>query len=187
VLDPGASDITLMLRGAELQRYPVIGLQVGQPRVSWIGRPDPRPWQDVVWLHGELDPPRAIDRLVIEAAPPGKDTAAPEDPPVPPTPEELYPVPSRYHVRFDDGRSIEGRPLEADAAAGRMARLSAWWNVKWHDAFAAVSGTARDGVRLRIVMNPKDGASLYRSLPPDVRLVILGQDGVPAPVPAAAR
>ena len=70
VLDPGASDLTLMLSGAELQRYPVIGLQVGQPRVSWITRRDPRPWQDVIWSHGELDPPRQIDRLVIQAAPP---------------------------------------------------------------------------------------------------------------------
>ena len=38
VLDPAASDLTLMLSGAELQRYPVIGLQVGTPRVSWFGR-----------------------------------------------------------------------------------------------------------------------------------------------------
>jgi hypothetical protein len=181
VLDPGASDITLMLSGAELQRYPVLGLQLGQPRVSWVRRRDPRPWQDVVWSHGELDPPRQIDRLVIEAAPPGKDTAEPEAPPVPSTPEELYPVPSRYHVRFDEGRSIEVRPLEADAQAGRLARLRAWWSAKWHDVVAAVFGTDRDAVRLRIVLNPKDAASLYRSLPPAVHLVILAQGRPPAP------
>ncbi|MCX6545954.1 MAG: hypothetical protein NTV05_16275 [Acidobacteria bacterium] len=184
VLDPGASDITLMLRGAELQRYPVIGLQVGQPRVAWFARRDPKPWQDAIWMHGELDPPRAIDRFVIEAAPPGKDTAEPETPPVPPTPEELYPVPSRYQVRFADGRSIEVRPLDADVQAGRLARLRASWSAKWHDAAAAVAGAERDAVRLRIVLNPKDGASLYRSLPPDVRLVILGQERAPAPAPA---
>lgn len=179
VLDPGASDITLMLSGAELQRYPVLGLQVGQPRVSWVTIRDPQPWQDVIWSHGELDPPRQIDRLVIQAVPPGKDTAEPEAQPVPPTPEELYPVPSRYHVRFDEGRSIEIRPREADADAGRLSRLRAWWSAKWRDALAAVSATDRDAIRLRIVLDPKDAEFLYRSLPPAVRLVILAQASKP--------
>jgi hypothetical protein len=184
VLDPGASDLTLMLKGAELQRFPVIGLQVGQPRVSWITRRDPRPWQDVVWSHGELDPPRQLDRLVIQAAPPGKDAAEPEAPPVPPTPEEMYPVPSRYQVRFDQGWSIEVRPLDADRQAGRLSRFRAWWSAKWHDTVAAVFGRDRDGVRLRIVLNPKDAASLYRSLPPAVRLLILSQDRPARPAQA---
>jgi hypothetical protein len=181
VLDPGASDITLMLNGAELQRYHVIGLQVGQPRVSWFTRGDRRPWQDVVWSHGELDPPRQIDRFVIEAAPPGKNGAEPETPPVPPTPEEMYPVPSRYQVRFDDGLSLEVRPLEADQQAGRLARLGAWWSAKWRDAVAAVFHRDRDSVRLRMALNPADAASLYRSLPPSVRLIILPQDRPPTP------
>ena len=129
---------------------------------------------------------------MIQAAPPGEGAAEPEPPPVPPTPEEMYPVPSRYQVRFDEGRSIEVRPLDADRQAGRLARLRAWWGAKWHDVVAALFGRERDGVRLRIVLNPKDAASLYRSLPPAVRLIILSQDrpGVPAqkarPSPAAA-
>jgi hypothetical protein len=39
----------------------------------------------------------------------------------------------------------------------------------------------RDRVRLRLVLNPKDAASLYRSLPPAVRLVILSKDRATAP------
>ncbi len=182
VLDPEASDLTLMLSGAELQRYPVIGLQVGEPRVFWFGRRDPRPWQDVVWSHGELDPPREIDRLVVQAPPPRKDAAEPDPPPVPLTPEEMYPVPSRYQVRFDDGRSIEVRPLDADKQASRLARFGAWWSAKWHDVAAAFRRD-RDGVRLRIVLNPKDAASLYRSLPPAVRLIVLPQDRPTTPSP----
>jgi hypothetical protein len=184
VLDPGASDLTLMLSGAELQSYPVIGLQVGQPRVSWFTRDDPQPWQDVVWSHGELDPPRQLDRLVIQAAPPSKDAAEPDPPPVPPTPEEMYPVPSRFQVRFDEGRSIEVRPLDADQQAGRLARLRAWWSAKWHDVVAAVFRRDRDSIRLRIVLNPKDAASLYRSLPPAVRLIILSGGAPTAPARA---
>ncbi len=177
VIDPAASEMTLMLRGAELQRYAVRGLQVGSPRVAWIGRRDPRPWQGTIWTSGELDPPRQIDRLVIQAAPPGKDTAEPEAPPIPPTPEELYPVPPRFHIRFDDGRSLEIRPREADEKAGRVARVWASWSAKWHDVAAAAFGKDRDTVRLRLAMNPHDAESLYRSLPPAVRLIVLAGGG----------
>jgi len=180
VLDPAAGDLALMLSGAQLQRYPVLGLQVGQPRVSWVPRPDPRPWQDVVWAHGELDPPRQIDRLVVQAAPPGKE-GQDEAAQVPPTPEEMYPVPPRYHVRFDDGLSIEIRPLESDAQAGRWARLRAWAGAKWHDAVEAAFDRERDAVRLRIALDPKAAASLYRSLPPSVRLIILSGSQAAAP------
>jgi len=181
VLDPGAPALTLMLSGAELQRYPVVGLQVGEPRVSWITRREGRRWQDVVWSRGELDPPRQIDRLVVQAAPPGVETAEPETPPVPPTPEEMYPVPSRYQVRFDEGWSIEVRPLDVDEQAGRAARFRAWWSAKWHDVVGAVFRRDRDAVRLRIALSPKDAASLYRSLPPAVRLIILSQARPAAP------
>jgi hypothetical protein len=181
VLNPAASDLTLMLNGAELQRYPVLGLIVGQPRVSWFSRRDARPWQEVVWAHGELDPPRLLDRLVIQAAPPSKDAPEPEAAAVPPTPEEKYPVPSRYQVRFEEGRSIEVRPMDADSQAGRLARLRAWWSAKWNDEIAAMFHRDRDRVRLRIVLNPKDAASLYRSLPPAVRLVILSKDRAVVP------
>ena len=190
VLDPDAGDISLMLKGALLQRYPVVGLQVGRPRVSWFARGDAKSWQEAIWSGGELDPPRAIDRLVIEAAPPKKDAPEPDAPPVPLTPEELYPVPSRYHVRFDEGRSLEVRPLDADSKAGRLARLRAWWSAAWRDGIAAVFHADEDTVRVRLVLKPEDAAALYRSLPPAVRLIILTQErkAVPGttPRPAAA-
>lgn len=176
VLDPAASDLTLMLSGAELQSFRVIGLQVGTPRVSWFSRGEGKPWRDVVWSRGQLDPPREIDRLVVQAPPPGKETAEEEAPVVPPTPEEMYPVPSRYQVRFEEGRSIEVRPLDADKQASRLARFGAWWVAKWHDVAAAIAGRDRDTVRLRVVLDPKDAASLYRSLPPAVKLIILPTD-----------
>jgi len=184
VLDPATSNLTLMLRGARLQRYAVLGLQIGHPRIAWSGERDPRPVQGVVWSRGELDPPRQLDRLVIQAGEPGKDTGDQATPPIPPTAEELYPVPSRYHVRFDDGLSVEIRPREADATAGRWARLRASWSAKWRDAFAAVRSSDRDAVRLRIVLNPKDAQSLYRSLPPAVRLIVLAGAGEAAATPA---
>ena len=62
VLDPANSGLTLMLRGAPLQRFTVLGLQVGHPRVAWRSARDPRHPQSVIWSKGELDPPRQIDQ-----------------------------------------------------------------------------------------------------------------------------
>jgi hypothetical protein len=187
VLDPKHAGLTLMLKGAPLQRFTVIGLQVGHPRAGWVSRRDPRHVQSVIWSGGELDPPRQIDRLVIQAAEPGKDAAEAAPPVVPPTPEELYPVPSRYHVRFADGLSVEILPREADASVGRWAQARAGLAEKWHDIISALRSSGRDAIRLRITLDPKDAQSFYRSLPPAVRLIVLdGEVGPPQPGAAAA-
>jgi hypothetical protein len=191
VLDPARSSLTLMLKGAPLQRYTVLGLQVGYPRVGWMSDRDPRHAQSVIWSQGELDPPRQIDRFVIQAAEPGKGPAEEVAPPIPATPEELYPVPSRYHIRFADGLSVEIRPREADQSVGRWARTRAALGEKWRDLVASTRPSRRDAIRLRITLDPKDAKSVYRSLPPAVRLVVLDGEVEPAqPVaadPAPAR
>jgi hypothetical protein len=173
LLDPAVSELTLMLRAAELRRFAVLGLQVGYPRLSWFSRRDARAWQGVIWSDGELDPPRPTDRIVITAEERAKGEEEPPAPPIPPTAEELYKVPSKYLVRFSDGLSIEIRPREADVNAGRVARFGAWWTAKWSNVAAVLSSSGRDAIRLRILLNPQDAESLYRSLPPSVRLLIL--------------
>jgi hypothetical protein len=173
LLDPAAADLTLMLRGAELRRFAVLGLQIGYPRVSWFDRRQSRAWQGLIWANGELIPPRPIDRIVITGEERAKGEEEPPPPPIPPTAEELYPVPSTYLVRFGGGLSIEIRPREADANAGRLARFRTWWTAKWSNVASAISASNRDVVRLRVVLNSKDAESLYRSLPPSVRLLVL--------------
>ncbi len=173
LLDPAAAELLLMLKGAELRRFPVLGLQIGYPRVAWSGRRDAGAWRGVIWSKGELDPPRMIDRIVINADAPGKGEAEPEPPPIPKTAEELYRVPSRFHIRFSGGLSVEIRPREADANLGRFARAREWWTARWGDVTTALGIGDRDVVRLRVVLNPKDADSLYRSLPPAVRLLVL--------------
>jgi hypothetical protein len=188
LLDPAGSDLTLMLRGAELRRFPVLGLQVGYPRVSWFGHRDPRTWQGVIWSSGELDPPRPTDRIVVTAEPGSKGQGESEPPPIPPTAEEHYRVPPRFHIRFSGGLSVEIRPREADANTGRLARLRSWWGAKWGDIAAAMGSSDRDVVRLRVVLNPSDADSLYRALPPAARLLVLAGNpaGPRAPAPAKA-
>lgn len=182
ILDPAGPDLALMLRGAELQRYAILGLQIGRPRVSWVTRGSGFEWQGTIWSGGELDPPRQLDRLVVEGDQPGQsETEEPKPPAIPRTAEELYPVPSRYHVRFAGGLSIEIRPREADASVGRFARLSAWWAARWRDARTALVRADEDAVRLRVVLRPEDAASLYRALPPAARLLVLpGGPAAPA-------
>jgi len=187
LLDPAASELTLMLRGAGLRHFPVIGLEIGYPRVLWVGRRDPRTWQEMIWSKGELDPPRPTDRIVITAEAPGKGEEEPEPPPIPPVAEELYRVPPRFHIRFSGGLSVEIRPRETDGNAGRFARLRAWWGARWGDVAAALGSSDHDVVRLRVVLKPKDAESLYRSLPPSVRLLVLsGAEQGPGPLFPAA-
>ncbi|HNV01893.1 MAG TPA: hypothetical protein PLE61_10670 [Vicinamibacterales bacterium] len=179
LLDPSAARLTLMLKGAILQHFAVRAMHVGHPRVAWVGSRDPRHVQSTVWSAGELDPPRLIDRLVIDAAPPGAASEEEAAPAIPPTPEELYPVPSRYHIRFAEGLSVEVRPREGDAAVGWWPRLRAAVSEKARDVSSAVRGAERDAIRLRLVLDPKDAQSLYRSLPPSVRLLVLDGRGAP--------
>ncbi len=173
IFDPPGSTLTLMLRGARLQRYGVLGAQVGQPRVSWVRRATPVEWQGTVWSGGVLDPPRQVDRLVVQADEPGGEEAEPKPPSIPPTAEELYPVPPRYQIRFTGGVSIEVRPHDADSDVGTWTRIRAWAWARWHDTVAALSAADEDAIRLRLVLDPADAASLYRALPPDTQLLVL--------------
>jgi hypothetical protein len=173
VFDPSVPDLALMLRGAELQRYPVRGVQVGRPRVAWFARQAAREWQGVVWAGGTLEPLRQMDRYVIQGVEPGKGEGEVSPPPIPPTAEELYPVPSRYLIRFGDGLSVEIRPREADEQASRWARMRAAGETRARDFWRAMWSSRDDAIRLRLVLNPKDAESLYRALPPAVRFVVL--------------
>ena len=170
VLDPAVPDLTLMLRGAELHRYPVLAVSVGEPRVGFVRRGERAAWQGVIFSGGRLDPARELDRLEI-TPPEASGGEEPQKVVIPPTPEEAYPVPLRYHIRFDQGPSIEIRPREADQTS-RWARLRTWWSARWRDTLAALRPPADELVRLRIVLAPEDANVLYRSLPPDVKLLV---------------
>jgi hypothetical protein len=172
LLDPQAQTLTLMYHAALLQRYRVEGIEIGVPRVVYRPRADVSHWQGRIWDKGTLDPARELDRVEMQAPPPTKEGIE-VDVKVPQTPEEKYPVPPRYHIRFAGGLSIEVRPPDSDADRGFWARLSRGIGSWWADAKAASRSEPTDTVRLHVVMSKKDAESLYRALPPETRLLVL--------------
>jgi len=175
-LDPASSLLDLRFKGALLQQYHLLGMEVGIPRMLFRPRALPPEWQGRVWELGNLDPPRQKQRSELTITTLG-DTAYADSVQrsfgVPLTPEQLYPVPHRYHVRYDGGLSLEVRfPAGTDSikphqSVGRI--LGSWWA----DLVSAVDSQRGDRVRLRIVLAPDEAKSLYRALPPDTRLLVL--------------
>lgn len=167
------SKLSLMLKGAVLREYPIEAFQVGTPRVAFRHRHWADDWQGRIWTEGTLVPTR--DRERIEIIPP-EAGAAPDSTPKftpPPLPEELYPVPKRYHVRFAGGLSIEVRPQELDESVGLWGRMTTAVHVWARDVRAVLSSEPEDTIRLRIVMQPEHAASFYRALPPSTRMLVL--------------
>ncbi|MBZ5639385.1 MAG: hypothetical protein LAO51_11620 [Acidobacteriia bacterium] len=178
VLDPATSSLKLMLKGAVLQDYAVQALEVGAPRVAYAARTLPDGWRGRIWERGNLVPPRELDRVEIVAPPPSKNADEDNAPPVPipQTPEEKYPVPHRYHVRFEGGLSIEiRRQGERESASGFWNGLGKSLGIWWADVKAVLSRSSpeADDIRLRVMLRPADADSFYRALPPDTRLLVL--------------
>jgi hypothetical protein len=174
LLEPEAQTLSLMFRAALLQQYRVESLEVGVPQVVYRPRAGASQWEGRIWDRGSLDPARELDRVEVQAPPPTKEGTEIEIK-VPQTPEEKYPVPARYHIRFAGGLSIEVRPPNSDAVHGFWARLAAGWSTWWTDAKAASRIEPTDTVRLHIVLSKTDAESLYRALPPDTKLLVLPQ------------
>lgn len=174
VLSPGTSRLVLMLEGAVLREYSIEGSEVAEPRVAFFWRrtepavPDSA-WMEQVWQGGELDPPRKQDRIEFTAAPP--DSNRPEgsvEVPIPPPVEEAIIPPERYFVRFQGGLALEIRATTTPAR-----HLPERFRLAWEDRLAALRSHPADHVRLRLLLAPDDHDAFYRSLPPDVSLVVL--------------
>jgi hypothetical protein len=176
LLDLEAERLRLMLHGAVLQDYPVLGLEVGYPRVFFRVAGSDEDWQGRIWSAGRLVPPRERERVEIIAPPPRPEGAAEEDlppPTIPPLPEEAYPVPRRYHVRYEGNLSLEIRGPGTDEPQGTAWRVLTGIAHWWDDLRAALSPSGRDATRLRLLLRAKDAESLYRALPPDTKLLVL--------------
>lgn len=176
VLSPGDRTLRLMLKGAVLQEYRVTGLQVGVPKIVYRPLSGSAGWEGRIWEGGTLDPARALDRVEMQAPPPTPEGTEPEVA-VPPTPEEKYPVPARYHVRFAGGLSLEVRPPGTEATRSLWGRLTQGFSAWWADARAATGRGPSDTLRLHVELSKSDAESLYRALPPATKLIVLPPQG----------
>jgi hypothetical protein len=172
LLDPQAQTLTLMFRAALLQQYRVEALEVGVPQVVYRTRTDVSQWEGRIWEKGALDPARELDRVEMQAPPPTREGTEIEVK-IPQTPEEKYPVPPRYHIRFAGGLSLEVRPPDSDTKRGFWARIAGGIGAWLADARAASRIEPTDTVRLHLVLSKKDAESLYRALPPATKLLVL--------------
>ena len=77
----------------------------------------------------------------------------------------------RYRIRFDGGLALEVKGQDA-AAGGTWARTRARWHGRLQDMTSLLRPSHRDAVRVRVVLVRSDAESLYRSLPPQPKLLI---------------
>ena len=169
VVRPDEGRARLGLEGATLQEYTVSGLSVGRPRVAFWPRASAGAWEGQIWANGHLDPPRDIRRPALSIS--GADSTSASL--VPPTPEEAYPVPSRYTIEFDEGLTVVVGTEREDSPESFWRR--GWtalvgWTV---DAREALRSAEARGIRLRLDLSREEAEALYRTLPPDVRLLIV--------------
>jgi hypothetical protein len=178
-LDPGRRVLELLLRGVVLGRYSTIAVERGTPRVAFWSRERRADWDGRCYSAGQLEPARERDRIEL-LAPAGEPATAPSSPVAPPTAEESVSVPARWRVVFAEGLSLEVRSPSGARHRGRRQRLGdvlSLWRADWQ---RATSRDAGDRVWLRVQLASQDAASLYRSLPPGVALVVHSAAGDPA-------
>jgi hypothetical protein len=161
-----------MLEGVALDDYAATALEWGVPEVLFVDREPGADWDAAAFSRGRLEPERERDRVFIVAPAP---SASPSPPPVPRSAEEVYSVPSSYRIVFAEGVSVEVR---AKGEGGRnrsvLRRVADATRLRLSDLGTALGLGASERVRLRLTLDADDAASLYRSLPPDVGLIVVG-------------
>ncbi len=179
-LDASRHRLALMLQGVALDDYAASALEWGVPEVLFVNRHPGADWDAAAFSKGRLEPQRERDRIEIVAPPPavstpGAPTPEPSPPPIPKSAEESYSVPSPYRIEFAEGVSLEVR-AKGDGGRNRslFRRFGDAMGLRLSDLGTAVGLGARERVRLRVTLEAEDAASLYRSLPPDVGLVVIG-------------
>jgi hypothetical protein len=183
-LDAGGPSLALMLQGVTLDEYPASDLAWGVPEVLFVDRKPAADWDAAAFSKGRLEPARERDRLEVVAPPiatgagPGPGAASPSPPPPPKSAEESYSVPSPYRIVFAESVSLEVRS-KGDGGRNRSAfrRFADALHLRLSDLGTALGLGAKERVRLRVTLEAEHAASLYRSLPPDVGLVVVGLPG----------
>jgi hypothetical protein len=180
-LDASRHRLALVLQGVTLDDYAASALEWGVPEVLFVDRNPGVDWDAAAFSKGRLEPERDRDRIEVVAPPPavsaspGAETKEPSPPPVPKSAEESYSVPSPYRVAFAEGVSLEVRAKgEGRRNRSLFRRFGDALGLRLSDLGSALGLGAKERVRLRVTLEAEDAAALYRSLPPEVGLVVVG-------------
>ena len=210
-----------MFKGAPLRETRLESAAIGEPRARHGAGDEPIDLY-ATWSGGVLHPPRINVREEVVPPPMAGATAQPataaeqaeqgefleggtpapdatpeavvEEVEIPKTPEELYPVPLSYEIRFAEGLTVEVARSElardaATTAAGKSAAgapvagdepapyptppsPTLWERLARAARHATLVRPEGERVRLRIVIDSLDADRLFRSLPADVSLLI---------------
>jgi hypothetical protein len=177
-LDAARQRLSLMLQGITLDDYAASGLEIGVPEVLFFDRRPEPDWDTGPISNGRLEPERQRDRIEVVAPAPSAapSTAPPSPPPVPKSAEEAYSVPSPYRIVFAEGVSLEVVSRgDGRRNRGLVRRAFDALGLRLSDLGSALGLGSKDRVRLRVILEADDAASLYRSLPPEVGLVVIGE------------
>lgn len=155
-----ASRLSLCHSGVAIATYPVEEIRVGHPRIFFFPTSGAGDWIGEVWTQGHLEPAKVIQRQQI--IPGGTDEVKPGY--LPPTLEELIPAPPVYSIQFGDMLAL--RVVSRGQLTGSVQETSTS-RERWDDFLAALGFGAVDRLRVRVVMQGTDAASLYRSFPDD--------------------
>jgi hypothetical protein len=137
-------------------------LTVAYPRILFVPRSHVGDWVDDIWKHARLDPEKVVQRVKIV---PG-DTATiptPDKPGViPPTMEELTPVPQDFALRCDGDRAIF---IHLDGQIPGAVKEEGVRASRWDDFLEALGLRQSESIRLQATLSAADGAAFYRSFP----------------------
>lgn len=171
ILSPAQGELSLMLEGVVLRKYEVQEIRLGRPRVWFRTKPEPPGWKELTYERGRLSPSRSYERMEMVA--PGRGASGDSVAPViPPLPEEAVPAPRRFSIIYRNGLALDiesGAPEEGPGWLENLGRLGA----RLSDKMRAFFHLDRGALRIQITMKPEDAATLYRSVPPDTKLLVL--------------
>jgi hypothetical protein len=162
--------IDLCHSGVVLKSYPLNWVGIGFPHVFGVRRGGLSPWIVQTLKKAAIVPTPTIRRVRIV---PGDQSTLPTPDVagiIPPTMEEIMPVPASFRIVFDQPVEITVK-LRGEIPGARLGgggRKDAW-----HD-FAEASGIQKmPSVKLRIEMEAVSGAALYRSFPDSPSLLVV--------------
>lgn len=170
VLNPASDALVVMLQNVALREIAVLDADVGAPRTLFMARKGPRDLAGRIWRAGSVDPPLVVQRreLIVEKIDP--DPTGQEEI-VPPTPQEAYPAPERFRVRFEGGLEMLVESYRGPEGERGSAKLGStgWFRERWETLWPGKASP----LRLRLLLDAKDAAELWRSLPQEgVRLLV---------------